>query len=125
MENRARRLCLDHRTSKYENHVRGSRRKRRTLPYRESTANVGDLEMESQGHLILRVDGEVDISEVEMGEVNLIIKFTSICCSLHPQVYLILKVMGAMRTMGKVRTMGEVRTIGDVDSIPRNSSLMS
>ncbi|GFY95485.1 hypothetical protein Acr_10g0008700 [Actinidia rufa] len=54
--------------------------KKKRLPYGKSTANVGDLvEMESQGHLILRVD-----DEVEMGEVHLILKFTSSSSSSHP-----------------------------------------
>ena len=40
---------------------RGFRSKRRRMPNGDSTANVGDLlEIHSQGHLILRVTGEMD-----------------------------------------------------------------
>ena len=48
------------------------------MPFEEQTTNVVDLvEMESLGHLILRVDGEVEMGELKMGEVNLILKFIS------------------------------------------------
>ena len=37
------------------------------MPFEEQSANVRDLmEMESQGHLILRVDGEVEMAEVKL-----------------------------------------------------------
>ncbi|GFZ14426.1 hypothetical protein Acr_24g0006160 [Actinidia rufa] len=40
----------------------------RRMPYGDSIVNVGDLVgMESQGHLILRVDDEVEIGDVSTG----------------------------------------------------------
>ena len=48
------------------------------MSFEEQTTNVVNLvEMESQSHLILRVDGEMKMGEVKTGEVNLILKFTS------------------------------------------------
>ena len=38
------------------------------MPYGDNTVNVGDLVgMESQGHLILKVDDEVEIGDVSTG----------------------------------------------------------
>ncbi|GFZ11286.1 hypothetical protein Acr_22g0006840 [Actinidia rufa] len=63
----------------------GSKR-RRIMTYGGCTVNVGDVvEMESQGHLILTVNGEVKTGEVEIGEINLIFKFISSSISPHPQ----------------------------------------
>ena len=93
--------------------------------------NVGDVvEMESQCHLILIVNDEVETSEVETGEVdkgevNLILKFTSSSCSPHSQSDGQGENHGEVRTMEDVSTTGKVSTTSFVDSILGNPSLMN
>ncbi|GFZ08525.1 hypothetical protein Acr_20g0003330 [Actinidia rufa] len=56
MESYVRRSWSNHWAAKYGNRVRGSRSKKKKLPYRECTPNVREVtEMEPQGHLVLRM----------------------------------------------------------------------
>ena len=62
MKSRTRRSRRNHRDAKYGSRVRGSQSKRKRMPYGECIVNVGDVvEMKSHVHLILGVDGEVEI----------------------------------------------------------------
>ena len=61
MESRARRSWCDHQVAKYGRRLRRYRSDSKRMPYGERNANVEDVvEIGSQGHLILRVEGDVE-----------------------------------------------------------------
>ncbi|GFY88889.1 hypothetical protein Acr_06g0008290 [Actinidia rufa] len=68
-----RRSRHNHQAVKYGSRVREFQSKKRRMPYKGCTMNVGDI----VEHLILTMNGKVETGEVETGEVHLIVMFTS------------------------------------------------